>query len=95
MPVPKDLPASLIKVMTALMAIKWLFPLVGIAEIVGGILFTTNKYRSLGALIIFPVMIGILLTNIVNAPSGLPLALVLMAINLWVCLKTVRSICQS
>lgn len=84
MPVPKDLPASLIKVMTALMAIKWLFPLVGIAEIVGGILFTTNKYRSLGALIIFPVMIGILLTNIVNAPSGLPLALVLMAINLWV-----------
>jgi len=29
-------------------------------------------------------MIGILLTNIITAPSGLPIALVLLAINLWI-----------
>lgn len=58
-------------------------PLIAVAEIVGGVLFITNRFRALGALIIFPVMIGIVLTHIVNEPSGLPLAFVLLAINLW------------
>ncbi|MEO6720437.1 MAG: DoxX family membrane protein [Ferruginibacter sp.] len=87
MPVPKDMPENMMKVMGAFMTIGWLMPLIGIAEILGGILFIPNKYRALGAIIIFPVMIGILLTAIVNAPSGLPLALVLFAINLWVIIE--------
>ena len=87
MPMPQDLPESMMKVMTAFMEIGWLMPLVAVAEIVGGSLFMTNKYRALGAIIIFPVMIGILLTHIVNAPSGLPIALVLLAINLWVIIE--------
>ena len=87
MPMPKDLPESLMKVMGAFMEIKWLMPLIAVAEIVGGTLFITNKYRALGAIIIFPVMIGILLTHIINAPSGLPLALVLLAINIWVIIE--------
>src|SRR6267154_960584 len=74
MPMPKDMPANMMKIMTAFMEISWLMPLIGIAEILGGILFITNKYRALGAIIIFPIMIGILLTNIINAPTGLPLA---------------------
>lgn len=84
MPVPKDMPESLLKVMGAFMTISWLMPLVGFIELIGGILFIPAKTRALGALIIFPVMVGILLTNIVNAPSGLPIAIVLMLINLWV-----------
>ena len=84
MPMPEDLPDSMLKVMNAFTEISWLMPLVGIAEIVGGILFILPKTRALGAIVIFPIMVGILLTNIVNAPSGLPIALVLLAINLWV-----------
>ena len=84
MPVPKDVPENMIKVMTAYMEITWLMPLIALAEITGGLLFITNKYRALGAIIIFPVMIGILLTHIITAPSGLPMALVLMAIEIWV-----------
>ncbi len=83
MPVPEDLPEEIMRVMGAFMEIGWLMPLVAVAEIVGGILFMTNKYRALGAVIIFPVMIGILLTHIINAPDGLPIALVLFAILLW------------
>ncbi len=86
-PVPDDLPPGLMKLMAAFMEIGWLMPLVAVAEIVGGALFITNKYRALGAIIIYPVMIGIVLTHIVNAPSGLPLALVLLAINLWVIIE--------
>ncbi len=87
MPMPKDMPEKMIKVMTAFLEIGWLFPLIAVAEIVGGILFMTNKYRALGAIIIFPVMVGILLTHIFIEPSGLPIALVLLAIEIWVIIE--------
>jgi uncharacterized membrane protein YphA (DoxX/SURF4 family) len=84
MPVPKDMPEKMVKAFQAFMTIGWLIPLVGIAEILGGLLFIIPKTRALGAIVIFPVMVGILLTNITAAPSGLPIALVLLAINLWI-----------
>ena len=87
MPMPKDMPENLMKAMTAFMQIGWLMPLIAVAEIIGGVLFITNKFRALGAIIIFPVLIGILLTHILLAPSGLPLALVLVAIELWVIIE--------
>jgi len=87
MPVPKDMPANLLKLMGAFMTVTWLMPLIATAEIIGGILFITNKYRALGAIIIFPVMIGILLTHLIIDPSGLPLALPLFAINIWVIIE--------
>lgn len=84
MPVPKDMPEKLMKAFQSFMEIGWLMPLVGFAEILGGVLFIIPRTRALGAIVIFPVMIGILLTNTVTEPSGLPIALVLFAINLWV-----------
>jgi uncharacterized membrane protein YphA (DoxX/SURF4 family) len=87
MPMPKDIPEHMIKVITAFMEIGWLMPLIAVAEIAGGILFITNKFRALGAIIILPVLIGILLTHIIFEPSGLPLALVLLAIELWVIIE--------
>ncbi|MBP9099571.1 MAG: DoxX family protein [Ferruginibacter sp.] len=83
-PVPKDMPENMVKLMTAFTEIGWLIPLVAVVEIIGGILFITNKYRALGAIIILPVMIGILLIHIMNEPSGLPIASILFAINIWV-----------
>ena len=87
MPMPKDMPESTMKLFGAFMQIGWLMPLIAVAEIVGGILFMTNKYRALGAIIIFPVLIGILLTHIMYQPSGLPIALVLLAIEFWVIIE--------
>jgi uncharacterized membrane protein YphA (DoxX/SURF4 family) len=84
MPMPKNMPQSMTNVMKAFAQITWLMPLVGITEIIGGILFMIPRYRALGSIIILPVMIGILLLNIFNAPSGLPIALVLFFINIWV-----------
>ena len=87
MPMPDDVSENMIKLMTAFMEIGWLMPLLAVAEIVGGILFITNKYRALGAVVIFPVMVGIVLTHIINDPSGLIIALVLFAINIWVIIE--------
>ena len=84
MPVPEDLPQEMVNLMTAFMEVKWLMPLIGVVEIVGGALFMIPRTRALGAIVILPVMVGVVLTHIVNEPSGLPIALVLLAINLWV-----------
>lgn len=84
MPIPDDLPEKMIKVMNAFMEINWLMPLVGFVEILGGILFIIPKTRALGAIVIFPIMIGILLTNIFSAPSGLANAIILLLINVWI-----------
>lgn len=87
MPPPKDMPANMMEVMGAIMKITWLMPLVGIAEIVGGILFIFPRTRALGAIIILPVMVGIVLTTITVAPSGLPITLALSAILIWVIIE--------
>ena len=86
MPVPKDMPKSAMAMFGALMQIKWLMPLIGIAEIVGGILIIIPRYRALGAIIIFPVMIGILLTAI-SLSSGLAMVVVLFVILIWVIIE--------
>lgn len=83
-PVPEDLPENMKRVNDAFMEIGWLLPLIGAAEILGGILFIIPKTRALGALVIFPVVLGILLTHIIIMPAGLVMAIALMAINLWV-----------
>ena len=84
MPMPKDMPESMLRMVKAFGEISWLMPLVGAVEVIGGILIIFPKTRALGALVILPVMTGILLANIFNAPSGLPIALVMMAVNVWV-----------
>lgn len=87
MPMPKDMPESMMKVVEAFGAIVWLMPLIAVVEIIGGVLVIIPKYRALGAIMIFPIMIGILLTHIFNAPSGLPIALILLAVLTWIMIE--------
>ena len=84
---PKDMPENMMKLMGAFKEIGWLLPLIAVAEIAGGALFVTNRFRALGAIIIFPILLGILLTHIFIAPSGLPLAFVLWGIEFWVIIE--------
>lgn len=84
MPVPKEMPAETMKDFGALMEISWLMPLIAVAEILGGILIMIPKLRALGALIVFPVMVGVLLTHLFVDPNGLPVALVIWAILGWI-----------
>lgn len=84
MPVPPDLPEALVKDSQALMEISWLMPLVGLAELLGGLLLLFGRTRALGALVVFPVMVGVLLTHLTVAPEGLVIALVIWAILLWI-----------
>ena len=84
MPVPEGLPEELLKDSTALVEIMWLMPLIGFAETLGGILILFPRTRALGALVVFPVMVGVLLTHIFVEPTGLPIAIVIWAILSWI-----------
>jgi uncharacterized membrane protein len=68
----------------AFMEIGWLMPLVGSIELIGGLLLVFPRTRALGAIVILPVLTGILLANINMAPSGLPIVFALIAIIVWV-----------
>ncbi|WP_298545816.1 DoxX family membrane protein [uncultured Aquimarina sp.] len=79
-----EMPDEANALINAMIASGWLFALVGVIEIIGGILFTIPKYRGLGALIIFPITVGIFLFNIFLAPSNTVLSIILLLINVWV-----------
>ncbi|WP_020401828.1 DoxX family protein [Gracilimonas tropica] len=82
-PVPNDLPEQLVQMDTAMAEIGWLLPLTAIAEIIGGILFIVPRFRALGAIILFPVMLGIMIIHLTVAPSGLAIATAVFLILLW------------
>lgn len=84
MPTPKDMPENLMRVMGAFMEIGWLMPLIAVIEIIGGLLFIIPKTRALGAIVILPILVGIILTHFVNVKSGYAIPLVLLAIEIWV-----------
>ena len=84
MPMPEQMPEKMTRAMAAFMEIGWLMPLAGMVEIIGGILIILPRTRALGALVIFPVMVGIFLTNTVQDTRGLPMVLALIAILAWI-----------
>ena len=84
MPTPENLNPELVKDFEALVEISWLMPLIALAELIGGALLIFPKTRALGALIVLPVMVGVLLTHIFVDPSQIIIAIVIWAILLWI-----------
>jgi len=82
MPMP-EMPAEMMKINEAFGTIVWLMPLVAVIEILGGLLFIFPKTRALGAIVILPIMVGIIVHNAVYMPSGLSIAGVFLIINIW------------
>ena len=83
-PVPDDLPEKLKAMDEGFAAITWLNPLVAVVEILGAILLLIPRFRTLGALMLVPIMVGVLLVHITAAPSMIVLPLILAAVLVWV-----------
>lgn len=82
-----ELSEELTKVNEAFGTIEWLMPLIAIVEIVGGLLFIIPKSRALGAIVLFPILIGIMLHHIYYAPEGLPMAGAFLLVILWIIIE--------
>jgi uncharacterized membrane protein YphA (DoxX/SURF4 family) len=87
MPLPADVPEDSMQMFVAMMQISWLMPLLGAAQILGGIMFVIPRSRALAAVIVFPIMAGIMLSHFAVAPEGLPIVLPLFAILIWVIIE--------
>ena len=82
MPLP-EMPENALDLIMAFGASGWLLSLIAVVEIVGGVLFAIPKYRALGAIIILPVTVGILLFHVVQDPATVMVSIILMGINIW------------
>lgn len=82
LPMPELTPEQ-INIFSAFGTIKWLMPLIAVVEIVGGLLIAIPKTRALGAIIILPVMVGIIVHNLTHDPASIGIAAVFAVINLW------------
>ena len=84
MPMPENMAEETLRDFRAMKEIVWLMPLLGLTEIIGGLLIIFPQKRALGAVILFPIVVGIVLTHIFVDRSGLPMAIVVAAILGWI-----------
>lgn len=81
-PMP-EMPEAAGGFMGALAATGYMMPLIKIVEIVGGLLLLMGRYIPLGIALLAPVIVNIVLFHLFLAPSGLPIALLLLVAEIY------------
>jgi uncharacterized membrane protein YphA (DoxX/SURF4 family) len=82
--IPLEMDKAAMDLMNVFKSSGWIFSLIAIVEIIAGILIIIPKTRALAAIMIFPVMIGIVLFHVFQDPANMIMNFVLLAINLWI-----------
>jgi len=80
MPPPPEGPAR--EFMTALFLSHYLY-VVGAFQVVGGVLLFTGRWTPLGLALVGPVIVNILCFHALMAPAGLPMAIVVTLLALF------------
>jgi len=70
-------------VMEGFMASKYILPLAKSVELIAGLTIITGKFMKIGAVILVPVTLNILLINVFLMPEGIPIAAALFIGNLF------------
>jgi putative oxidoreductase len=81
-PMP-PLPEPAGQFMGALANTGYMFPLIMGTEVIGGLLLLVNIYPSLALILLAPVVVNILVFHIVLAPEGLPVAILLFLLEIF------------
>jgi uncharacterized membrane protein YphA (DoxX/SURF4 family) len=76
-------PEKAMAFMGALAATGYMFPLIKSVEVIGGALLLSNRFVPLALAIVAPNVVNIVLFHAVLAPSGLPVALFVLALELF------------
>ena len=82
-PDPSSIPAAALAFGMAMMKTGYLFQLVKGTEVVVGVLLLANRFVALGLTLIAPVIVNIVAFHAFLEPSGLPLALSLLGLELY------------
>lgn len=76
-------PEKMMKVMTAFMEIGYILPFVKVIEIVAGLMLLANMFTPLALILLAPIILNILCVHTLIDTSGLPMALLLVAIEIF------------
>jgi hypothetical protein len=82
-PDPSTLPPGCVALAGAFMASGYLFPLIKGTEVVVGALLLAYRFVPLALVLLAPVLVNIVLFHAFLAPSGIGLAIVLVALQLF------------
>lgn len=67
----------------AFFASGYMFPLIKITEVVGGLALLTGFFVPLALVVLAPITLNILLLHLFLAPAGMPMTLVMLALHLF------------
>ncbi len=79
----KPLPEQLVAFATAPMKTGYLFPLIKGTEVIVGLLLLANRFVPLALALIAPVVVNIVAVHVFLDRSGLPVALVVLALEVY------------
>ncbi|HMI82833.1 MAG TPA: DoxX family protein [Polyangiaceae bacterium] len=82
-PDPSTMPPGSVALAGALMASGYMFPLIKGTEVLVGTLLLANRFVPLALVLLAPVIVNIVLFHAFLAPSGVGLAVVLVALQLF------------
>ncbi|HEY3760974.1 MAG TPA: DoxX family membrane protein [Verrucomicrobiae bacterium] len=82
-PQPKDMPAGAADFFGALMKTGYMIQLIFATQVLGGALLLLNCFVPLALALLAPVIVNIILLHIFLAPSGIPVACVVVALELY------------
>lgn len=81
--IPMPPPSGLMAQFEGALFLSHFFYVVGFLQVTSGILLLTNRFVPLGLTLIGPVIVNIFLAHLLMAPSGLPLAIVVVLLWLF------------
>jgi uncharacterized membrane protein YphA (DoxX/SURF4 family) len=82
-PTPPDLPEKLQAFNAGMMAAGYFFPLVKATETICGLMLLSGYFVPLALVVLAPVMLNIFLVHAFLAPSGIPLALIMGVLMIY------------
>jgi uncharacterized membrane protein YphA (DoxX/SURF4 family) len=80
---PPDLPEGLLTFTKGLAASKYFLPFLKGTEIACGLLLVVGAFVPLALVVLAPIILNIFLTHLFLAPSGLPVALAVGALEIY------------
>jgi len=81
-PMPEQKPSLMTDFANALMKSGYMY-VVGFLQVAGGLLLLIGRFVPLGLTLLGPVIVNILLTHIFLEPNGLPMAIVVSGLALF------------
>jgi len=80
---PPNLPANLLTFVQGMTASVYFLPLLKTTELVCGILLLVGRFVPLALVVLAPIIINIFFTHLFLEPSGIPMTVVLGALEIY------------